>query len=275
MERSPSRLRALLGWVIATTVALIGLGGFTTSKEAGMGCGEEWPLCNGKYLPDFGNALETIEWSHRGLAALVGLLLLAAVAVAWRQSRLRRYCGWALVLLVAQALLGASAVLSALTVKWLVVLHLGVSMAFLGVLVVWHAALGEAVPAAKPARLARLLAGATLVQMLLGAVHVHGSKSPHIMMTHIVVGVVVAGLAMALMAAARRAALPPGGLLPARWVGWLATAQVGLGFWLRETLARPNYPGVLVLHLALAAVVWALAVLVAARLGRGLAKETL
>ena len=259
--------RRLLQAALAAAIALIGLGGLTTSRGAGMGCGESWPLCEGRWLPEFSDPLATIEWSHRALAALVGLLTLAVGLALWREARLRPLVAWVWVLLAAQVLLGAMATGSALEVKGIIVLHLGMSMAFVGVLTSSLAALDPPVPAAKPARLARMAAGAALLQILLGAWLVHGDKSPHILWAHIAVGVVVAGLAMAAMAAARRAGAPPGGRLPALGAGWLATVQVGFGFVVREALAGPAYPGLLVAHLVLAAVVWSLCLLAAGRMG--------
>jgi len=41
-----------LAWTAATfTYLLIILGAIVRITESGLGCGEHWPLCNGKLLP--------------------------------------------------------------------------------------------------------------------------------------------------------------------------------------------------------------------------------
>jgi heme A synthase len=127
---------------LAASVAtwlLVTLGGVVRITGSGMGCGPDWPLCNGELVPlmDFPTF---VEWSHRLAAAVVSLLVVAVAAHAWWPGRgdawrpFRRLMAWAVGLLVVQVLLGAVTV-------WLelppasVVLHLGTAMALLGVLV--------------------------------------------------------------------------------------------------------------------------------------------
>ena len=45
-------------------VGLITLGGITRIVGAGMRCGPDWPLCNGRLFPNLADPLELIEWSH-------------------------------------------------------------------------------------------------------------------------------------------------------------------------------------------------------------------
>jgi heme A synthase len=53
------------------TVGLITLGGVVRITGSGMGCGDHWPLCNGRLFPNLSDSLEIIEWSHRWVAAMV------------------------------------------------------------------------------------------------------------------------------------------------------------------------------------------------------------
>lgn len=131
-----------LGWAAAAaTFVLIAFGGFVRISESGMGCGDDWPLCNGQVVPDLSFAT-SIEFGHRIIAAIVSIFVVAAAVTAWKWSaagdprwaRLRRAGVVAVVLLVIQIMLGAVTV-------WLelppasVILHLGTAMLLLAVLI--------------------------------------------------------------------------------------------------------------------------------------------
>lgn len=150
-----NRLRAWsrLAWAAtAATFVLIAFGGFVRISESGMGCGDHWPLCNGRVVPIM--SFETfVEFGHRIVAAVVAVLVFAVALTAQRWAggddppwkRLRRI-GWVSVALVlAQVLLGAVTV-------WLelpplsVILHLGTAMLLLVLLET--AALTAGAPAA-------------------------------------------------------------------------------------------------------------------------------
>ena len=122
------------------TYALIVFGGIVRITGSGMGCGDDWPLCNGQLIPpmDFDTL---IEYGHRLAALAVSLLVVSLATVAWwpRRAAVRRPLRvlslLAVLLLVVQVLLGAVTV-------WLelppttVVLHFGTAMALLVVLAV-------------------------------------------------------------------------------------------------------------------------------------------
>jgi cytochrome c oxidase assembly protein subunit 15 len=62
------------------------MGAMVTKTGSGMGCGRSWPLCNGKFVPEY--AFETaIEYSHRLVTSVEGLLLLGACITAFRFRR--------------------------------------------------------------------------------------------------------------------------------------------------------------------------------------------
>lgn len=68
------------------TYLLIVLGGVVRITGSGMGCGDDWPLCNGRLIPPM-DLPTLIEYGHRLAAAGVGLLVAALAAWAWWASR--------------------------------------------------------------------------------------------------------------------------------------------------------------------------------------------
>src|SRR5213592_3258194 len=67
-----------LAWVASTcTYLLIVLGAVVRITGSGLGCGEHWPLCNGHLFPPLNDIGTVIEWSHRLVAGLVTILVVA------------------------------------------------------------------------------------------------------------------------------------------------------------------------------------------------------
>src|SRR2546427_7109128 len=72
-----------LAWTAAGfTYLLIILGAIVRITGSGMGCGEHWPLCNGKLLPPL-DLPTLIEYTHRLVAAAVSALVVAVAGDAW------------------------------------------------------------------------------------------------------------------------------------------------------------------------------------------------
>lgn len=121
---------------IVTILSCIGMflvlvaGVVVTKLDAGRGCGYDWPLCNGKFVPAY--TLESIlEFNHRFITGIVGIIVVAAFILVWRYVRDNKeavfYATTALFFTVFQALLGAAAV------KWpqsdaVLALHFGFSL---------------------------------------------------------------------------------------------------------------------------------------------------
>jgi len=140
------RYRALaLAACIGMLLVLLA-GALVTNTGSGRGCGDDWPLCHGKFIPAY--TLETaIELSHRVISAVEGMLVLAAFIPMARKFRQNRadykepyyYAFGALLFTIIQALMGAAAV------KWhqsdaVMAIHFGISLiafAFTLLLVVW------------------------------------------------------------------------------------------------------------------------------------------
>ena len=131
----------LAGLTALSTLALIVLGGIVRITGSGLGCGDDWPLCNGQLIPLM-DVPTMIEYGHRLVAAALAVLVFALAAKAVFAARrdeptwsvLRRYSLAAVVLLVVQIFLGAVTV-------WLelppasVILHLGTAMLLLATLI--------------------------------------------------------------------------------------------------------------------------------------------
>lgn len=82
--------RILSRSALGTTLLLIAIGGYTRGSGSGYGCEDSWPLCQdgllGGVLPRAEYHM-VVEWTHRWIAALVGLLAIATAVAAWRRHR--------------------------------------------------------------------------------------------------------------------------------------------------------------------------------------------
>ena len=152
----------------------IALGGVVRVSGSGLGC-PDWPLCNGRPYPP-ANVHSIIEYSHRAVGSVTGVLIIATVVVAWVAFRKRRplvaYLATAsLIGVVGEGILGGIVVAKELS-PWLVLAHLGLAMMIIGFLVATAIA---AMPASNGSpdlnfrRLAIVATAATYVMMLTGS----------------------------------------------------------------------------------------------------------
>ena len=140
MKSFRTALRILLG----ATISLVVIGVIVRATDSGMGC-PDWPLCYGQLIPpttDSGDVIAYkawLEWIHRAIAAVIGLIVLAAVFIALRNLKGRRSLQGASIALLAlvlfQAWLGRQTVLESNSGAS-VTAHLASAMAFVG-LQVW------------------------------------------------------------------------------------------------------------------------------------------
>jgi len=114
------------------TYVLVVVGGLVRATGAGLAC-PDWPLCHGRLIPPLqGHVI--IEYAHRLVASLVGVLTLVLAVAAWRRRTQRGPALAALLLVGVQIVLGGLTVQNELH-RWLVLAHLGTAMAFLATLV--------------------------------------------------------------------------------------------------------------------------------------------
>ena len=136
--------RAAVRLLLGATIGLVVIGVIVRATDSGMGC-PDWPLCYGQIIPpttDSGDVIAYkawLEWIHRAIAAVIGLIVLAAVALALRHLKDRRSLQGASIALLAlvlfQAWLGRQTVLESNSGAS-VTAHLASAMAFVG-LQVW------------------------------------------------------------------------------------------------------------------------------------------
>lgn len=308
MPRHPHRgFFALVDSAIVATFLLVVLGGIVRVGDAGLGCGpagsglEGWPLCHGGLVPP-AQLHSVLEYSHRFLAALVTLLLLA---IAWRAPRrrpgqpaLRRVAIAALALVVAQGLLGALTVEHGLPTV-LVAVHLGLAMLLLALLIslslVGRGALPSRPASPRLRALAPLAAALLLTAIVSGGVvagtEAHGTPGGarggahtacgaefplcggkllplgenamvDIQLAHRAAMLLAALALVALVALLRRRRL--GGLGLA--IALALVAQVWLGAW---NVWAGKSPALVVAHLTIATLLWALVVTAVVATSRG------
>jgi heme A synthase len=142
MQQTTSRPVRLFPYVAIATVlltfGLIVFGAVVRVTDSGLGCGNSWPLCDGKIFPPLDNLTAWIEWLHRLFAALIGALGLGMLALAiygYRKHnpKVLMITAGAAILFTIQSLLGAIVVLYDLP-PTTVTLHLGTAMLLLAAL---------------------------------------------------------------------------------------------------------------------------------------------
>lgn len=127
------RVKITRWFAIATAVGMLIvllMGARVTATGSGEGCGTDWPLCHGQWLPQ--DTYESItEYSHRLVTGVEGLLVAVTSILAWPMRK--RYPETKILVpfmagtLVLQSLMGAAAV------KWptspeVMATHFGISL---------------------------------------------------------------------------------------------------------------------------------------------------
>ncbi|WP_243835805.1 COX15/CtaA family protein [Sporosarcina pasteurii] len=106
-------------------------GALVTKTDSGMGCGRHWPGCNGQLIPDVITAEVLIEFSHRIVTGVVGILIVILAVWSWRalgHVRETKFLSFmAIFFLVLQALIGAAQVLWGQG-DFILALHFGISL---------------------------------------------------------------------------------------------------------------------------------------------------
>lgn len=102
-------------------------GGIVTRTESGLGCGTEWPLCHGKFVPAHTLA-SVIEYTHRLVSTTAGILavatLLTFLVYLKQRKDLQFFAALTLVFVIIQGTMGALAVVFSQSPP-VMALHLG------------------------------------------------------------------------------------------------------------------------------------------------------
>ena len=168
-------MRRWFPWLAgATAVAAylqIALGGLVRTSGSGLGCQDQWPLCNGRPYPGW-EVHAIIEYAHRTFGALTSVLMLATFVAALMLWRRRPVLAWAaggaLAAVALEIPLGALVVFRDLA-GFLVMAHLAVAMLILGLLLAAAVAgLDRPVSARPPAGAAIATAGLAFAVLLTG-----------------------------------------------------------------------------------------------------------
>ncbi|WP_407268129.1 COX15/CtaA family protein [Radiobacillus sp. PE A8.2] len=109
------------------TMILVLLGGaLVTKTDSGMGCGANWPNCEGAFSPAL-----LIELSHRLVSGVAGLVVLLLAILSWKyigHIREAKFLSFiSAFFLILQGLIGAAAVLWAQS-DFILALHFGISL---------------------------------------------------------------------------------------------------------------------------------------------------
>ena len=140
---SSLRFWHLASLTLVSTYVLMLLGAYTSAISAGLSC-PDWPTCYGTWIPFLHPEIVATspysawqifaEWAHRGLAMVVGFLIVATALLAWRHQRDRPLVVWsaalALGLLPVQVTLGRFTVTQLLE-PVIVTAHLGIAVMIL------------------------------------------------------------------------------------------------------------------------------------------------
>jgi heme o synthase len=278
MRRTPlTGFRRLAVATIAATFVLIGVGGLVRATDSGLGC-PDWPRCFGRLVPP-AELHAWIEHSHRLVASLVVVLVALLVVAAWRtrqQAVVRRAAVAALVLVLAQALIGAFVVWWKLRADS-VTLHLATALALVALLIFidfrarWPS--DRARRSGQDRGFVRLVvagAGLLYLQMLVGSTvtgHQAGLAYPldvllpdlgpgvaRLQLAHRTLAVLVAVVVAAIWVVARRTQREhPTVTRLAGYAAGLVAVQIGLGV---ANVANRLSALTVVPHLAVGALLW-------------------
>jgi cytochrome c oxidase assembly protein subunit 15 len=105
------------------------MGALVTKTESGSGCGTDWPLCNGKFVPAY-TISSFIEYSHRIVVGIVTILLVATTLLVFRYVKrkdAKLFVVGAVFFTLIQAVMGALAVMWP-TSSAILALHFGLSL---------------------------------------------------------------------------------------------------------------------------------------------------
>lgn len=125
--------------ILAIIAALVGyfvllMGSLVTTTGSGQGCGNSWPFCHGQIIPGTITVAGIIEYSHRVMSSVDGLLVLVLAIGTWfiykKDFRAKLFSILSLFFVILQGALGALTVVyeGTFVKTWLLSVHFGLSL---------------------------------------------------------------------------------------------------------------------------------------------------
>ncbi|MFD1427816.1 COX15/CtaA family protein [Kroppenstedtia sanguinis] len=115
----------------AGTLLIVLMGALVTKTGSEDGCGNTWPFCHGEILPSYHTLELWIEYSHRIVSGLVGLIVVVASVGAWilyKKNFTVKFLAFnSVFFILLQGLLGAAAVIWGQS-DAVLALHFGISL---------------------------------------------------------------------------------------------------------------------------------------------------
>lgn len=154
-----STLVQILNWTVYYTLLVILWGAWVRISHSGDGCGDTWPLCTDRLIPNSTQGKTWIEYTHRLMSGFYGIL----IVMIWFSVK-KHFAGnktmqfWknlSLLFMITEALLGAKLVLSGLVAQddsamrsFVMAAHMMNSLALMGstAILALHAQYPEARP---------------------------------------------------------------------------------------------------------------------------------
>lgn len=296
----PTLRRVAYGTVALAYVQIV-FGAVVRITGSGMGCGDSWPRCQGRWFPPLDRPDLVVEITHRFVAAGLIIGIVALLALAWRHRAEPGVAGGGGVLraaLLAAGLVLTAAIFGAITVKlsldpYVIVTHLAIAMILLAVLAsaavraggfgVAGARVAGIVSSARISRSARTAVVMAFLTVIMGAltaniaganvscqgfpgcrvVAVRGEPL-YIQVTHRALAFVLLFHTFGMVMAARKRAEPK----VVRRAAWLAFAAVVLQLLVAAALVEMKLPPLLrSLHQAVGTLAW-LSIFVLAAIAR-------
>lgn len=134
----PARTHRLLQvFAVITCVGayiMILLGVLVTTTGSGHGCGNTWPFCDGQIIPGVITVAGLIEYGHRVMSTVDGMLVLILTVAAWfmfrSDFRVKFFAAMSLLFVVLQGALGALTVVfeGTFALNWLLAFHFGLAL---------------------------------------------------------------------------------------------------------------------------------------------------
>ena len=126
--------RSLKWFSVFTTIGMLFIllgGALVTKTDSGMGCGRTWPLCNGQLIPDEITIELVIEFAHRIVSGVVGLMVVILSVWSWRSighiRETKFLSATSFLFLLFQGLVGAAAVIWGQS-DFVLAIHFGISL---------------------------------------------------------------------------------------------------------------------------------------------------